>query len=70
MVSGSKTDEFSLELSQAIFGRLGRSAAHNQSSHVRALLNEDPLSLGERPIWGESSLFVSSGHGHNMRPNA
>jgi len=55
----AQTDEFSLKLFQAIFGRLGRSATHDQSCHVRALLHQDPLGFGEWPIWGESSLLVS-----------
>jgi hypothetical protein len=59
MVSGSKTQDFSLELFQAIFGRLGWPATYDQSSHVRALLHQDPLSFGERHIRGESSLVVS-----------
>jgi len=70
MMSGPKTDEFSLELSQVVLGRLGRSATHDQASHVRALLHQVPLSFGERSIWGESSLLVSSGHRRNMRLNA
>jgi hypothetical protein len=59
MVSGSKTDEISLELLQAIFGRLGRSATHDQSSHVRAVFCQNPLSFGQRSIWDESNLVVS-----------
>ena len=70
MMSSPKTDEFSLELSQTVFGRLGRSATHDQSSHVRALLHQDPLSLGKRSIGGESSLVISYGHGPKMRFNA
>jgi hypothetical protein len=59
MLNNPKTGEFSLKLSQPIFGRLGRSPTHDQSSHVCALLHQDPFSFGERPICGESSLFVS-----------
>jgi hypothetical protein len=58
-VRGSKTDEFSLELFQSIFGRLGGTATHDQSSHVRALLRQAPLSFSARPIWGEDSLVAS-----------
>jgi hypothetical protein len=68
MVRGSKADEFSLELLQSIFGRLGRTATHDQSSHVRALLRQAPLSFGERSICGENSLVVR-GHARNMHFN-
>jgi len=57
--SGPKTDDFLLELFQAIFDRLGRAATHGQSSHVGALLHQDPLSFGERSVRGEGGLVVS-----------
>ena len=69
-LNGPKAGEVSLKLSQAILGRLGRSATHDQSSHVCALLHQAPFSLDEPPIWGESRLFVSERHGFNVHRNA
>jgi hypothetical protein len=69
-LDGPKAGEVSLKLSQAIFGRLGRSATHDQSSHVCAVLHQAPFSLGEPPVWGESRLVVNERHGFNVRRNA
>ena len=69
-MGGAKTDEFALEMFQTIFGRLGRSATHDQSCHVRPLLHHDPLGFGKRPIWGESSLLVNEGHRQKLRLDA
>ena len=69
-VSAPKTDEFSLKLFQAIFCRLGRSATHDQSFHVRAVFCQGPLSFGERLTWGENNLVASWCHHQNVRLNA
>jgi hypothetical protein len=62
MVIGPKAHEFSLKLSQPIFGGLGRATTHNQTPDVGSLLQQGPLGFCQRPIRGELLLAVYLGH--------